>query len=690
MTDKFGAIQEFDTRYNEAYYAWNPFYPLAERDLRFYLGDQWDESEKRQLFEDGRSSFVFNRIRPAINFITGYQIQNRNDSVVMPVIDEYQRAADQHTKAIFHVMKNSNGYQKISEAFAGSAKTGWNLLNLWMDYRYDPENGDIRISRIPYNGFICDPYFTDLAWSDCNYVLMRKYLSLGICKSLLPKKKRDLELLYKNGWERDDKFTWLPYQRQPSGENLMAYNEAFYQKWRSRPAFIDTDTGELTKWDGDKRSLREFLSMFSNLRETEVQERYIEKQIIVNDELLDTQENQYGLNEYPFVNFIPIFEPESDQWSLKVQSLIRAGIDPQREGNRRRSQMVDMTDSQLNSGWIADEKSVINPRSLFQTSQGKVIWRREDAKPGAIEKIQPAQIPPSSFQLQELFDKDINFIMGLNDAAFGEMQSANQPAVMQLMQQASSIANLQEVMENLRISQRSLTIKMIKMIQQWTPEKVEKIIGEPVDELFYDPDLTKYHIEITEGTSTATQKQLYFRQLVELQQLGVPVTPTMLAKAAPLQGKSEYNQQIQEMEKQQAQQAQKEAEIQERILRSQENMNQAKAIGDIAMSKERFTRAIANMGLEDERASQAIENRSDATLNRMKAVKELESMDDDTIIKYLDLFMRLEEMNRVKEEQVKEDDVVVSAAGSPDARPQPNSSSQKVKNPQMEAPNEGQ
>ena len=98
---------------------------------------------------------------------------------------------------------------------------------------------------------------------------------------------------------------------------------------------------------------------------------------------------------------------------------MRCQIDPQKEANRRRSQMVDILDSQINSGYIADEDFVINPRSLFQTSQGKVIWRRKDTKPGAIEKIQPAQIPASNFQLQETFDRDMQEILGINDAAFG-------------------------------------------------------------------------------------------------------------------------------------------------------------------------------------------------------------------------------------------------------------------------------
>lgn len=662
MTKDHMVIREFDSLYNEAYYAWDPFFPKAERDLRFYLGDQWDEQEKRQLYQDGRSTFTFNRIRPVINFITGYQRQRRHSSVVVPIEDGDQKVADQLTKIMYHVMNHGEGYRYISDCFSGAVKTGWNLLSIWMDYRNDPENGEIKFSREPYNGWICDPYFTSLDWSDCQYIMRRKYLSHYHVSSLLPGQEKEVMKLYKMGWERDDKFTWLPYQRQPNGQELMAYNELYQQKWRNVEVILDRETGEYRKWPGDRETLQAFMSEFPQLELVNKPEKYIQMDIIVNDEHMRTEINPYGLDEYPFVPFIAIFEPESDQWGLKVQSVIRSMIDPQRESNRRRSQMVDIMDSQINSGWIADENSVINPRSLFQTSQGKVIWRREDAKPGAVEKIPPAQVPPSLFQLQELFDRDIKEIAGVNDAAFGQMESASESGVMQMLRQGAAIANMQELFDNLRFAQTALSKKIIKLVQGWTPQKMSRILGEPVDPKIFDQNLSKYDVEVAEGVLTNTQKQMYFRQLVEMQQLGVPVTGEMLARAAPIQGKTDYIEQLQEMEKQQAAAAQSQRELQERILQSQENVNQAKAISDVALSKERFTRAVANMGLEDERASQAVENRSDAVLNRMKAAKELESMDDSRLMRLLDLFNKLEELNRSREAQLKSDDVSISAS----------------------------
>lgn len=656
-------VQQFDESYDEAYYAWNIFYPLAERDLRYYLGDQWDEKEKTDLFQEGRSAFVFNRIRRNINMITGYQRKHRLSSVVDPIENSDQATADQLSQLLLYVMNSSEGYQTISDCFGGALKTGWNLASVWMDYREDPINGDIRFQREPFNGFITDPYFTRLDFSDCSYIQRRKYLGVDQCASLLPGMEKEVEMLHKIGWSRDDKFTWLPYQQQPNGQELLAYNEFYLQKWRNVPMIVDMETGEFTEFDVDDERMKQMLRLYPQLKVIKKPKRYIERHIIVNDQLMKSDENPYGLDEYPFVPFVGTFEPESDQWGLKIQSIVRPMIDPQKEANRRRSQMTDILDSQINSGWIADEDSVVNPRSLFQASQGKVVWRKQDAKPGAIEKIQPAQIPPSMFQLQELFDRDMMEIVGINDAAFGVTENASESGVMMMLRQGAAIVNLQDLFDNLRLSQKALSQKTLKLIQKWSPQKVKRIINQEPTPQFYSRDFTKYDITVKEGMLTDTQKQMYFRQLVELQQLGVPVTGQMLAEAAPIQGKTKYIEQIQQMEQQQAQAQQQQAQVQQQLIDSQRQAQQAQAISNIALSKERFTRAVANMGLEDERASKAVEDRSSAALNRAKAMKELEAMDASKLTAYLSIIRVMEEMNRVQEEDVKQDDVTISAEG---------------------------
>ena len=117
-------------------------------------------------------------------------------------------------------------------------------------------------------------------------------------------------------------------------------------------------------------------------------------------------------------------------------------------------------------------------------------------------------------------------------------------------------------------------------------------------------------------------------------------------------------------------------------------MAQAKAISDIALSKERFTRSVANMGLEDERASAAVENRADAALQRARAMTELESMSDDRLVKYLGIVRQMEEMNRGSEEQIKQDDVEISARANEPSQNVPEVGNLLQELPQNQQPEE--
>jgi hypothetical protein len=664
-----GIVNEFDEVYQSAYLAWNPFYPLADIDLRMFLGDQWSEEEKRALLSEGRQTWVYNLIRKNINMIDGYQRSHRLSSVVLPQEEKDQQAADDLSDLLIYVMQAGDGYKVISDCFSGAIKTGWNLCTVWMDYRDDPINGDIKFGREPYSGFITDPYFTQMSLEDCSYVIRRKYVSPQQAASLLPGKEDEIYALHDQGWNRDDKFTWLPYQNQPNGQDFLAYNEYYKQGWKAVPLLVDTETGESSEWEGSKDALKFLLGKYPSLKIVNKQKKFIECHIIVNDVLMKTEENQFDLDEYPFVPFFGVFESECELWGLKLQSLTRSILDPQKQLNRNLSQMTDIMETNINSGWIAEEDSVINPQSLFQTAQGKVVWKKQGSQPGSLERIQPAQLPPSFFQLIETYSAGISEILGINDAAFGIPESGNDSGVLTMLRQGAAINNLQNVFDGLRSAQKLLSKKVLKLIQTWTPEKVERILGRKPSEQFYSKDFIKYDISIQEGPLTDTQKQMHFKQMVDIYQITggagtSPITPTMLAKAAPIQGKGEYLQQIEQNEQAQAQASQSQQQMQSQLMQSNLEYQKAGAIEKVAGAKERFTRAIANTGLETERSARAVDDRASAALDRVKAMKELATMDDDRLVKYLAIVKGMEQNAEDEENQIKRKDFMVAAVGN--------------------------
>lgn len=653
-------IADFDLLYNQAWMAWNAFYPLAEEDLRFYCGDQWADAEKRALAIEGRRHLVINRIKRVLNLITGYQRKNRNASVVAPQEAADQESADLYSQLLQYAYNHCDGYNTISDCFGGACKSGWNLASLRIDYTTDPINGDIVIDREPWNSFIIDPYFTKLDLSDCNFIMRRKYLSPEMVCCLLPTHEKEILDLYHLGWDRDDKFTWLPYQRNAVGQELMAYTEFYRQEFRQQRVIIDRETSKWIDFNGSNDDFERLKALQPGFELIKRSRKVIVQHIIVNNVLMETVENPMGVNEYPFVPFIAYWEPESDLWELKVQSVVRALKDPQREANIRRSQSLDIIESQINSGWIAEEGAVVNPNSLFQTSQGRVIWKHQGTPSDALVKIPPADIPAGMLQLQQLFDADIVEIAGVNDAAFGQIENANESGVMQMLRQSAAITNLQDLFDNLRKSQKALSMKMLKLIQQWSPEKIKRIVNKEPPPEFYSFDMTKYDLVVQEGLLTETQRLQYFRQLIDLQQLGVPIPPNAFIKAAPVQGKTELMQEIEEFQKQQGEAQAKVAEAEQAMLTANMELAKTKAIEQLAGAKERYTRAMANLGLEDERVSQSVENRADAVLKKAQSVTEIESLQLDNAQKYLQLVEMLNQSEKTKGDELKSDDVAMT------------------------------
>ena len=168
---------------------------------------------------------------------------------------------------------------------------------------------------------------------------------------------------------------------------------------------VDMRTGETAEWKGDRKRLQMIKAMEPGLEIIRKPVKTVELGVIVEGELIYYGEDPFGLADYPFVPFLAIFEPSYDLYTWKIQSLVRIVRDPQTELNKRRSKMVDIIDSQLNSGWIAKTGAVTNNASLYKSGNGQVIFLKPEAAMDDVQRIQPPQIPESMFALEAEFEK---------------------------------------------------------------------------------------------------------------------------------------------------------------------------------------------------------------------------------------------------------------------------------------------
>lgn len=641
------------------------FWSEADLDTRFKAGDQtlWNDVYGN-LPAFRRRQFNFNRIRRVIDMITGRQRQFRKSTVSIPIENASQKTSDQFSKLLFHVNERGSILPIISDAFEGAVTTGMNLLSVWMDWRNDPVNGEIKVDNVSWNSYLLDPYFKKMDLSDCESIWTRKYLSLNQINSLLPGREDEINAMG-NGWgNRDGKFQFMAESYQYGNLDLLIYDEFWYLSSRPCTFIADVKSGETMEWKGPQEEIEGFLSLYPNVIKFTHDISTVKLAIAVQNKVMYHGPNPLGLDVYPFVPVWAYYQPELPSFSWRCQGVVRGLRDAQYLYNRRKIIELDILESQINSGFYFRESALVNPKDVFLQGQGRGLALKDDPRPmdDLIRKIEAPQVPPSMIELSQLLGKEITEISGVNEELLGSATD-DKAGVLSMLRQGAGLITLQKLFDNLDYSQKLLGNIFIKLIQNnWTPGKVRRIIGEEPTEEFYSGAFGKYDAVVEEGLNTSTQKQMQFAQLLQIRELGVPVPSELLISNSTLQNKEELINAIQRQEQQQSQEAQNQQFIQLEVLKSQIEDLQSRAMANKGLFVERASRVEENRALAVERIAAAQKDRDMGALERVKAAKELTDIDLSHLQKALDIIASIQEREREEAKAQGKKEVAESSA----------------------------
>ena len=632
--------QKMEDFYETSNYINQSFWTEASWDNRFEAGDQRAYFEiHRDIPAAYRKTFNFNRIRRIINMISGYQRRNRKSTIVVPVENGDQVTADQYSKIIAHINRKQGVFETISDAFRSSLISGISLLQPWIDFREDPVSGTIKVDYASYDSFIIDPFFKKKDLSDCNAIWKRSYLTKGQLLSLFPEKKKLINEITPGA--NDFKFQYMPQNSTMNKSNLISYDEFYYLDSRKQTVIIDSQTGETMEWsrysDFSDEEFSEMLRFYPNLVVSKQSIPTVKMAALVDGTLIYDGANPLGIDEYPFIPVLAYFNPSLSDYSDRIQGVVRELRDPQYLYNRRKVIEDDILSSQVNSGWVYKEDALVDPDDVFTSGQGKGIALKATAQMTDIQKIMPGQVPESMFRLSETYAREIMEISGVNEELLGSA-SDDKAGILSMLRQGAGLTTLQTLFDNLDFAQKRLGSVMLKAIQaNYTPSKVQRIIEQEPSPQFYNKAFGIYDAAIEEGFNTTTQKQTEFAQLLNLRELGIPIPDETIINAATIQNKTELIKTMEEINAQ-AQQAELEnAKIEQEYRRAQTNLANAKVESDLSLAKERDSRVYSNIGLMQERAFQSEKDRTDALLNIVKTLQEIDDVDLNQLMKLIQL-----------------------------------------------------
>lgn len=625
--------KDFQSAFRDSYDQWFPQMSEAHKDMKYYLEDPWTAADKAYHREQNREVLNFNITWRIIKLITGYERRNRLSLKIGPSEGSDDSVTSQLTGIVMPLMENNSGYEIASDSFEfGACVAGANLIEPYID-----RHGNIQFSRKPYNKFLLDPGFTRRDLKDCGFIIIHEEGMLTEdVKSLIPGKDTQIETLAKAEDGASEALPYSAYSGRGSEEGKRCNYSEFWERTNKKVHILGNRSGGMQfYWDGKDPALLEVLKKYNTqlVSFTDYKET-VTFSAFVNGRAVHSGPDPNKIDDYPQVLIAGFWIPEYDDFAVKLQGNVRRLRDPQREVSKRISKILDIIDSKVATGRMAEEGSLVDPDDIHASGQGLGIWVKEGALSGQggpkVREMQMGDIPAGLFQLNHDLQSLINDIGCVNDSMFGteELKQQMSGYLMKLRQGAGLVA-LQDLFDNLRFSKKQLGFKLVKFIlANYSPQKIQRIINQqPAGILGMEieqrklmaDEVVKYDCTPQEGILTETQRQMFYTELMNLKKLGFNIPEEIILDAFPTQFPQKIKQAlIQASKQQQAMAAQ-----------------QMKEKKDI--EKLRGAKIAADVGRAAERHANVDEHHADAALSRMKLGKELQGMDFDKVMNLLKL-----------------------------------------------------
>ena len=141
---------------------------LAERDRDYYDGHQLTDAEIQVLQQRGQPPVVFNRIKPKIDSLLGFERKMRTDPKAFPRTPKHEQEADSITDAIRYVLDDQRYSMKRSEVAENLFIEGAGAVTVTAVQ--GREGMDVVINHVPWDRFFYDPYSRMRDFGDASYL----------------------------------------------------------------------------------------------------------------------------------------------------------------------------------------------------------------------------------------------------------------------------------------------------------------------------------------------------------------------------------------------------------------------------------------------------------------------------------------------------------------------------------------
>jgi len=466
-----------------------------KEDFKFAQGDQWDSEDVRKLEAAGVKALTINKIKPIIKLITGIERQSRSDMKAFPEGGEDAISADIASRLIKNVSKNSRVEIKQSEVFKNGCTGGMCFLEPYMDYSFDLINGDLKWKKVSSLQVYLDPDFQEYDLSDSRFIIkITSDLSEDDLISLFPDKEKEIKRIENgkvniDGLIETEHYQELDYtfgknsviEEKDVSEPTYDLIDYYYKELQTRYYVIVQERGIIQQFDAQEEA-----ESFAEQVNGQVFDRKVPvvmlAQAVGRTELYhDISWTYPKWKTYPIIPFFAeLITEELDDFSLKIQGIVRTIKDLNLEYNKRRTQELRHLNSSANSGFDIEkgqlDDSELHKLKKYGSSPGIVIERKKGTPP--ITRITPAPLSQGHAQLAVENAQDLKEASGVNpDLLANDSQSQSGRAI--LLKQRQGLVMIQEILDNFSETKRLIGRFILSQLSElFTVESAIRVLGD--------------------------------------------------------------------------------------------------------------------------------------------------------------------------------------------------------------------
>lgn len=555
----------------------------AKRCVDYFEGRQWSAADLAKLEREKRPALTLNKIRPLVNLVSGYFINNRTDIAYMPGFDGLGQ--QEIAGALTHVSKQISELNQLpfvdAEVFMDGLVTGRGFWDARLDFSKNLL-GEVQWRAqdnfATYPDPDCEHYDLNtgtfvqtsrwVSWEEVVFYYGREVASMlgpfmqaGGVTSGMPMSQSDWreEVSPVRAFRLEEgNRLWQDYFYDfidPSRKALRLLEEQHYvlcHRW----FFVDLETGDKRPvpddWDRDKceqilRWARDEMRqpmVLDMLPTRRLRWTHMIGDVIVYD-------GWSPFNSMTVVGFFPYFRRGM------TQGMVEPLLDAQDEVNKRRAARLNLLGRVAAGGWMyargsLDAQQKANLERYGSTPGLQVEWDSKDGKLSAPTPIQPGVIPANFAALEKDAEEDLLKIAGINASAMGQIESAASSGRAIERRQRQAVIGQEQVMMNFRRGKELCGRKQLEIIQNhYTEERMIRRTGpgrtmvqmminqRTAAGVINDVTLGSYGVAVDETPLSRSFLEAQFEELMELKGLGLPIPDDFLVDASSVNRKEE-------------------------------------------------------------------------------------------------------------------------------------------------------